>query len=58
MNSELKPRILNQGSNEIRHQYLSAKKAREVLGWAPGYTIEEGLKKTIEWYREFFGKEE
>jgi CDP-glucose 4,6-dehydratase len=58
MNSELKPRILNQGSNEIRHQYLSAKKAREVLGWAPGYTIEEGLKKTIEWYREFFEKEE
>lgn len=57
MKSDLKPIILNQGSNEIRHQYLSAKKARDVLGWSPGHTVEEGLKKTIEWYREFFGKE-
>lgn len=57
MDSELEPEILNQGSNEIKHQYLSAQKAREALGWAPHYTIEEGLKKTIEWYRKFFGKE-
>lgn len=54
MESDLKPVILNQGSNEIRHQYLSAQKAREVLDWAPAYTIEQGLKKTIEWYRNFF----
>lgn len=57
MESDLEPVILNQGSNEIRHQYLSAKKARDVLGWAPYYTLEEGMKKTIEWYRRFFGKE-
>jgi len=54
MESDLKPVILNQGTNEIRHQYLSAQKAREVLNWAPAYTIEQGLKKTIEWYRNFF----
>lgn len=54
MESDLKPVILNQGTNEIRHQYLSAQKAREVLDWAPAYTIEQGLKKTIEWYRNFF----
>lgn len=53
MESDLKPVILNQGSNEIRHQYLSAKKAREVLKWSPAYTIEEGLKKTIAWYKNF-----
>lgn len=57
MGSDLEPVILNQGSNEIRHQYLSARKAREILGWAPRFTIEDGLKKTIAWYREFFGKE-
>lgn len=56
MESELKPVVLNQGSNEIKHQYLSARKAREVLGWSPAYTLEEGLKKTIEWYMDFFGK--
>ncbi|PJM62920.1 sugar dehydratase [Bacillus subtilis] len=56
MNSNLKPKVLNQGSNEIKHQYLSAEKARKLLNWTPAYTIDEGLKKTIEWYTEFFKK--
>ncbi|MBD3860729.1 GDP-mannose 4,6-dehydratase [Bacillus sp. 28A-2] len=56
MGSELKPRILNQGSHEIKHQYLSAEKARKLLDWKPDYSIDEGLEKTIEWYREFFQK--
>ena len=57
MGSDIKPIILNQGSNEIIHQYLSAKKARTVLGWSPSYTIDEGLSKTIEWYKGFLKKE-
>lgn len=56
MNSNLKPKVLNQGSNEIEHQYLSAEKARKLLNWTPAYTIDEGLEKTIEWYTEFFKK--
>jgi CDP-glucose 4,6-dehydratase len=52
---ELKPRVLNQAGNEILHQYLSAKKARRVLGWRPRYTLEQGLGETIAWYREYFG---
>ncbi|KAF2425072.1 GDP-mannose 4,6-dehydratase [Bacillus subtilis] len=56
MNSNLKPKVLNQGSNEIKHQYLSAEKARKLLNWTPAYTINEGLEKTIEWYTEFFKK--
>ncbi|UQZ92047.1 GDP-mannose 4,6-dehydratase [Bacillus safensis] len=56
MESELKPRILNQGTHEIKHQYLSAEKARKLLDWKPDYSIDEGLEKTIEWYREFFQK--
>lgn len=57
MGSDMKPIILNQVSNEIIHQYLSAKKARTILGWTPNYTIDEGLSKTIEWYKDFFKKE-
>lgn len=53
MGSNLEPIVQNHGSNEIRHQYLSARKAGEVLGWEPAYTIEEGLKKTIDWYRQW-----
>ena len=52
MNSKLKPDILNQASNEIRHQYLSAERARKELSWKPIYTLEQGLEKTITWYRE------
>ena len=54
MNSNLEPEILNQANNEILHQYLSAEKARKMLGWSPHFTLEEGLKKTIAWYEKFF----
>ncbi len=53
MNSNLKPVILNEAKNEILHQYLSAKKARNVLGWKPKYSLDEGLKETIAWYKEY-----
>ncbi len=53
MNSNLEVTILNQASNEITHQYLSAKKARDILGWKPLNTIPEAISKTIEWYKNF-----
>jgi CDP-glucose 4,6-dehydratase len=53
MRSDLEPDIRNQASNEIRHQYLSAKKARRVLGWSPLFTLEDGLGRTIAWYEDF-----
>jgi CDP-glucose 4,6-dehydratase len=55
MGSELQPDVRNQATNEIREQYLSARKAREVLGWTPLFTLDEGLRSTIEWYRAFLG---
>jgi len=54
MDSDLKPEVLNQASNEIRHQYLSAAKARDMLCWSPLFTLEEGLQRTVAWYREYF----
>lgn len=55
MNFSLEPDIRNEASNEIRHQYLSAERARRVLGWSPQFTLEEGLDRTIGWYRDFLG---
>jgi CDP-glucose 4,6-dehydratase len=52
--SKLEPDIRNDAKNEIRHQYLSAAKAREKLGWQPLFELDGGLKKTIEWYKEYF----
>jgi len=53
MDSHLKPIIRNEASNEIRLQYLNAEKARRVLGWRPLFTLDEGLRRTIEWYKTF-----
>lgn len=52
MGSDLKPEIHNKVSNEIRHQYLSAERARRMLNWKPQFTLDEGLERTIAWYRE------
>jgi CDP-glucose 4,6-dehydratase len=51
MGSRLTPDVRNETAGEIRRQYLSAEKARRVLGWAPQFSLEEGLQRTIEWYR-------
>ena len=56
MGSDLKPDIRNEASNEIKHQYLSAEKARKMLDWSPMYTLDGGLEKTIAWYREFLAE--
>ena len=39
---------------EIRHQYLSAERARRELGWQPQFTLRDGLQRTIRWYQDFF----
>jgi CDP-glucose 4,6-dehydratase len=57
MDSDLKPVILNKTNNEIREQYLSSAKARKLLKWKPLVTLDEGLKRTISWYRDFLSNE-
>ena len=51
MGSSLVPEVLNEAQREIRHQYLSAEKARRMLGWKPLFTLEQGLDRTLAWYR-------
>ena len=56
MGSTLEPEVRNEAVNEIRHQYLSAAKARTRLQWKPMFAIEEGLEHTVRWYRDFLGR--
>ena len=56
MNSDLKPIVQNQASHEIRHQYLSAQKARRMLDWRPTFTLDEGLRRTVAWYTDFLAE--
>lgn len=57
MNKDIAPVVLNQATNEIRHQYLSAEKARRMLGWSPLYTLDQGLQATVQWYERFLRNE-
>ncbi len=54
MGSSLEPDVRNEAANEIRCQYLSAQKARSVLGWRPLFELEQGMSRTVDWYREHF----
>ena len=55
MGSDVEPLVLNHASNEIRRQSLDASRARRMLGWKPLFTLDEGIERTIAWYREFLG---
>ena len=56
MGSPLEPDVRNESTHEIRHQSLSAAKARRELDWRPLFTLDEGLRKTVPWYAEFLGR--
>jgi CDP-glucose 4,6-dehydratase len=55
MKSGLAAEVHNKVNNEILHQYLSAEKARTRLHWKPLFDLDQGLERTIEWYKDFFG---
>ncbi|MBO0350579.1 GDP-mannose 4,6-dehydratase [Phormidium pseudopriestleyi FRX01] len=55
MGCDLEPDIRGEASNEIRHQYLSASKAKKILNWQPLFSLKEGLERTIDWYQIFLG---
>ncbi len=54
-NREIKINLKNppeDRSNEIKKQYASIAKAKRELSWYPEVSLDQGLAKTIEWYRE------
>jgi CDP-glucose 4,6-dehydratase len=53
--TDLEPVIEGTARNEIQDQYLSAEKARRELGWQPLHGLEEGLRRTVDWYRGHLG---
>jgi len=56
MGSDLEPVVLNEATNELPCQYLDPTRARQVLGWRPTFDLDEGLRRTIAWYRKFLDR--
>jgi CDP-glucose 4,6-dehydratase len=50
---DVEPEVLGAAPNEIQMQYMDSSKAHRVLGWMPEYTLQDGLRETFGWYREF-----
>lgn len=54
--SDLEPVVLGEASHEIREQYLDCTKARDRMAWAPEWSLEDGLRETIGWYRDWLAR--
>ena len=51
---DLEPEVRAEVRHEIPHQYLDASRARSGLSWRPSFDLDEGLRRTVDWYRGFF----
>jgi CDP-glucose 4,6-dehydratase len=51
---EVEPEYLGTGSpaGEIDRQFVDSSKLRGVTDWAPETGLRDGLRRTLEWYRD------
>lgn len=49
--THLVPKVLNEASREIPKQYLSCEKAKRLLDWQSKFSLNDGLRETIDWYQ-------
>ena len=52
---DLQPVVLGTAAHEIQDQYLDSTKAQRMLGWESSDSLEQVLRETVAWYREFIG---
>ena len=51
--TDVEPDIRGAGTpeGEIDRQYVDATKLHDLTGWAPQVALEDGLRRTVDWYR-------
>ncbi len=52
LGKNIEPEFGPERAGDIRHSNADISKARELLGYDPEYSFEEGIKLAIDWYRE------
>jgi len=51
LNKKIKPSYDKPRPGDITHSYASIELAKEYLGYKPKYTVEDGLKETVAWFK-------
>lgn len=52
LGTDLAPEHAAPRAGEVRHSQADVEKARAALGWKPRYTLQQGLERTVAYYRE------
>lgn len=52
---DVDPLVLDTARAEIVHQHLDPTKAGRLLGWEASTPFDEGIRRTVPWYRDFLG---
>ena len=39
---------------EINFQFMDYKKVNEYFGWYPKNSFDDGIEKTVDWYKRYF----
>ncbi len=47
----MEPEYLPERAGDVRDSQADIGKARQILGYSPVVTFEEGLRRTVDWYR-------
>jgi CDP-glucose 4,6-dehydratase len=49
----IEPKVLNRTKSEIKNQHLNSAKAKKALEWSPQVSLESGLARTVDWYKQY-----
>ena len=52
---ELEPVYEPARPGDVKHSLADISKARELMGYEPEYTLEDGLEETLNYFKEYFG---
>jgi len=55
LGTSIEPEFLPPRRGDILHSSADISKARKILGFEPKVSVEEGLRRTVEWYRQELG---
>lgn len=57
LGKDVEPEFAGERPGDVRHSSADIGKARRALGYDPAFPFEEGLSRTMDWYKDYFRAE-